>query len=300
MSCPSFPGCATPPEELPTIVGTAPTEDAYCLLELPKPWPAKIKKMEGLVQEIRATLKAHKAEDVSLLATPELPWESEIEGPRLVLLRWNGETTLCQELPAEPSALSAALLQPPQGEPKPLYLVCTHGSRDPCCGLLGVPVHQRLQEITERAVVQSSHLGGHRFAPVVAAFPEWKFYGHISPEDLAALDDDLANGRPHLRGYRGFGRLREELQAFEAALWARHGKPVTCVRRLSSDDHQWRVSAIVGDEALTLTAELEHFRYRGFKSCKDFRKDKISHLEIPVLKGLTTVHSEPAAERCVN
>lgn len=264
-------------------------EEAYCILELAKPWPAKIKKVEGLVQDLRHVLKSHKSEDVCLLATPQLPWSSEIEGPRLVLLRWTGETTLVQELPADTTALRSALSRPPQGEPKELYLVCTHGSRDPCCGLLGVPIYRRLAEVTKRQVIQSSHLGGHRFAPVVASFPEWRFYGHVEVDDLEELDRSLSSGIPYLKGYRGFGRVKSELQLFEAAAWQDHNCKITHLRKLEHQGSRLTVEVQAGSETVVYRGEVEYWSYRGYKDCKDFRKDKPSTLELPLLKKLETL-----------
>lgn len=293
MSCPSFPGCASPPVELPGIVGTAPVEEAYCILELAKPWPPKIKKVEGLVQDLRSVLKSHKSEEVCLLAAPQLPWTSEIERPRLVLLRWNGETTVVQELPADPNALRSALISPPEGTPRDIYLVCTHGSRDPCCGLLGVPVYKRLAEISKRQVIQTSHLGGHRFAPVVAAFPEWRFYGHVGLDQLEELDRALSERLPYLKGYRGFGRVKPELQLFEAAVWQERECKIESLRKLEQQGNRLTVEVQAGTECLIYRGEIEYWSYRGYKDCKDFRKDKQSTLELPLLKRLERLSSHP-------
>lgn len=231
-------------------------------------------------------LKSHRDEDVLLLATPELPWPSDIDGPRLLLLRWDGERALAQELPADPETLKAELAGEVRGVPRELFLVCTHGSRDPCCGLLGVPVHKRLAEISERSVIQSSHLGGHRFAPVIAAFPEWRFYGHVEMEQLEEFDQAMSHREPYLKGYRGSGRLEPELQLFEGALWQEHGAPVTEVDKLDQSDNILKVQARVGSENLIYQGEISYLSYRGYKSCKDFRKEKPSKLEIPILKNL--------------
>lgn len=286
MSCPSYPGCAQAPTELPSIVGTAPREEAYCVVELPKPWPAKVKKVEGLIQELRDALKARKGEEAKLLATPEIPWASEFEGPRALLFRWDGKQTLCLQLPANPKSVEEAMRQAPQGEPTPLYLVCTHGSRDPCCGLLGVPVYRKLAEISEREVLQVSHLGGHRFAPVLVAFPEWRFFGHLSLEQLESLDRDLTQNRPHLQGYRGQGRLKAEMQVVEAALWEQHGETLNTVTKIEGDKEHLLVEALVSGQPVLYEAELGVFKYEGYKSCKDFRKNKCSTLKLPYLKSL--------------
>ena len=46
-----------------------------------------------------------------------------------------------------------------------LVLVCTHGSRDRCCGTLGGAIYAKAHKQAPEKVWQASHLGGHRFAP---------------------------------------------------------------------------------------------------------------------------------------
>ncbi|CAN5643587.1 sucrase ferredoxin [soil metagenome] len=74
-------------------------------------------------------------------------------------------------------------------DPDPLYLVCTHGRHDPCCGQRGHPVVAGLGERRPEQVWQASHLGGCRFAPTVLVLPLGLMYGRVPP---SAVDDLVA------------------------------------------------------------------------------------------------------------
>ena len=287
MSCPSYPGCASVPIEAGSIVGSAPHEEAYLLVEFRKPWPSKIKKLEGVISELRSVLKKHKGEDVKMLATPRIPWLPLGEGPRALLVRWDGSLALCETLEASPEALRAALALAPSGKPFSCYMVCTHGSRDPCCGLLGVPIYRTLTEAGSRPVLQVSHLGGHRFAPVLGAFPEWKFYGHLTPELSLEMDKALSQGQVYLTGYRGNGRLNERLQVVEAKLWEEHGSELLSLKQVAGnkEEPQVEVSFRNGERQL-FHACFQRIEYEGYKSCKDFKNKEISKLKLPTLKSL--------------
>lgn len=290
MSCPSFPGCALSPIEADSIVGSAPNEDAYLVVETPKPWPAKVKKMEGLLNRLRSVLKKHAREDFKLLATPEIPWLEKSEQPHALLVRWNGQEALVETIEARPETLRSALESPPKGVPQDLYMVCTHGSRDPCCGLLGVPIFRKLVDISQRRVLQVSHLGGHRFAPVLVAFPEWRFFGHIKPEMCEELDSALDQGLAPKQGYRGHGRLPSHLQVVESELWSEHGTHLASVKQVSGDKRSGLVECRLQDGRVQHHRfELTNVEYMGYKSCKEFRKGKESRLKLPILASLSVV-----------
>jgi hypothetical protein len=91
-----------------------------------------------------------------------------------------------------PSAL-ASLPLPGPGEPlpgrvlaDPLLLVCTHGRRDRCCALDGRALARALAEAGEPDVWESSHLGGHRFAPTALVLPTGYLYGRLDVASAAA------------------------------------------------------------------------------------------------------------------
>ncbi len=67
---------------------------------------------------------------------------------------------------------------------EPHLLVCTNGRRDLCCAVRGRPVAQGASAARPGRVWETSHTGGHRFAPTAVLLP--------SGVTLARLDVDLA------------------------------------------------------------------------------------------------------------
>ena len=113
-------------------------------------------------------------------------------------------------------------------------LVCTHGTRDACCGRLGYPLYRELAALAaarprgEAApsvrVWRCSHLGGHRFAPTLLDLPNGRLFGRVSIEDARRILDggeDLAARVATV--YRGRTVLPEAAQVVERALWMRLG-----------------------------------------------------------------------------
>lgn len=115
---------------------------------------------------------------------------------------------------------------------RPTVLVCTNGARDACCAREGRPaaalLATRLAPVPRRFgrgsrgadVWESSHLGGHRFAPTAAVLPHGMLLGGLGaePEPLATAVADLLAGRPVLDGYRGRSTYPPAEQAAEAAV----------------------------------------------------------------------------------
>lgn len=99
-----------------------------------------------------------------------------------------------------------------------LVLVCTNGSRDRCCAKFGLPLYRALAERAPQLVWRSSHLGGHRFAPVVAWLPHGIFYGRIPTSATAVLLDDISNGKLSLPYFRGRATMPKAAQVAEALL----------------------------------------------------------------------------------
>ena len=107
-------------------------------------------------------------------------------------------------------------------------LVCTHGSRDVCCGKFGYPVYDLLRRRHAAPgrirVWRTSHLGGHRFAPTMIEYPEGRLWGHLEPwaaERLATRRGPVSDLRPFYRGWSGLGSPFE--QVAEREIFAREG-----------------------------------------------------------------------------
>jgi hypothetical protein len=112
--------------------------------------------------------------------------------------------------------MDALLAGHPRYEPfryhKPLFFVCTHGKRDRCCALHGLLLYYALDKIMGFDVWQTTHLGGHRFAPTLLSLPDGHVYGRLSPDDVPNL---LASQQArhvlldNLRGYSGYDTVTQ-------------------------------------------------------------------------------------------
>ena len=96
----------------------------------------------------------------------------------------------------------------------PLFLVCTNGKRDRCCAKFGRPVYEALQQSQGEAVWQSSHIGGHRYAPTLLFLPHGVNFGLFTPEEAQAAVDACLDGQIHdLARYRGRTYYAPHVQA---------------------------------------------------------------------------------------
>lgn len=101
----------------------------------------------------------------------------------------------------------------------PIVLVCAHGRRDACCARLGVPLYEALAaHLPSASLWQSSHLGGHRFAPNVVALPAGVQLGRVAVAEAAGVATSLLAGRIPLDHYRGRTLYPAPVQAAEVAL----------------------------------------------------------------------------------
>ena len=87
-----------------------------------------------------------------------------------------------------------------------LYTVCTNGRHDPCCAAYGAPVYQALADHAGAdRVWQTTHIGGHRMAATLIAFPAGIVYGHLDPHDVESLVMNHRAGFMLTHKYRGRG-----------------------------------------------------------------------------------------------
>ena len=107
-------------------------------------------------------------------------------------------------------------------------LVCTHGTRDVCCGKFGYPVYEALRYgyaagnpgvDPDLRVWRTSHIGGHRFAPTLIDFPEGRYWGHLEPEALERVvrrTGPVSELRQFYRGWPGVSAPFEQVAEREA------------------------------------------------------------------------------------
>lgn len=111
----------------------------------------------------------------------------------------------------------------------PTLLVCTNGRRDVCCAVRGRPVATAAAGLAPDRVWESTHTGGHRFAPTGVLLPWGLAYARLTEEGAAALLASSLDGHtdPRLLGpahERGRSALPGVAQCAESAVRARLGE----------------------------------------------------------------------------
>ena len=134
----------------------------------------------------------------------------------------------------------------------PLILVCTHGSRDRCCGVLGGATFAALHKIQPEWVWQVSHLGGHRFAPTLLSLPSGELYGRITAELAKPFMAAMEKGDSYDLAYlRGNTRYAPALQAVLAEL----GQAEAGLVSMDQEDQRTRLELKHAGTLITAVAE---------------------------------------------
>jgi hypothetical protein len=174
------------------LAGTAPTARAWVVLEQPGPWGPKALLSSHLDRAVGQALTDATADrPVTVVLVRQVGHHADdhaVVRPRQAWVAWTGARPwLRQTIVGDPAELLdldlAALAEgvEPTGfgtaDLERLLLVCTNARRDRCCALLGRPVATELAGRLPGRVWESSHLGGHRFAPSILSLPDGFVYG---------------------------------------------------------------------------------------------------------------------------
>jgi hypothetical protein len=206
------------------LAGTASTIRHWLLIEHPGPWGRDglldARMPDGLGKDLRA-LERRTGARVLLIRRPGRLPEHGGDPLRCVAVdtgdAWLGSVGLAGiedalELDPRDRAPFAA-------SPGPLFVVCTHGRRDPCCAERGRPLSQRLAASSPHLAWESTHVGGDRFAANLVAFPHGLYFGRVAPDEGPDIVQGYAEGRiARLDRYRGRSSDPFHVQAAERAL----------------------------------------------------------------------------------
>lgn len=194
------------------MLGTAVSSKVWFFLEYNQPWAAKATSDNNLPQPVQAWLA-----EQSGLVNGRLQF---IKQPRGERTGWaffvacfaetgsrvyrfdlaNYDALFALDLPAivaGESRYEAHLTTERQ------LLVCTNGKRDVCCALHGVALLRALAAVSAVSLWETTHLGGHRFAPTLLTLPDGVNYGRITPQDVPQLLAHLQNRTLWLEKLRG-------------------------------------------------------------------------------------------------
>jgi hypothetical protein len=236
--------------------GTAGSYRGYVAIDVPLPWPNDIAEHPTVAPVAGALASA----GVRVQGT--VPDPSDGEGSRMVtFLRPPGpfvayEAATWRLDPGDATAALAAIAASAtaggalDGGPATLVaegdaagrlvLVCTHGSRDACCGSLGTRLARSLPGLGPGVQVRrTSHTGGHRFAPTALLLPEGTAWAYLDMDTLVAIADRTLDPELAARTYRGCTGLEgPEVQAVDGAAlrevgwaWLDHRRSGTVVER---------------------------------------------------------------------
>ena len=207
-----------------SLAGTASTIRHWLLIEHPGPWGRDglldARLPEGLGRDLRA-LESRTGARVLLIRRPDRKAEY-------------GQGVFCCAVDTRDAWMGfqvldgideSALLDPRERgaffdrEGEPLFVVCTHGRRDPCCAERGRPLAEAAAAVGRDVAWESTHVGGDRFAGNVVAFPHGLYFGRVEPGEVADLMRAYDQGRiSPLHRYRGRSCDPFPVQAAEHAV----------------------------------------------------------------------------------
>jgi hypothetical protein len=138
-----------------------------------------------------------------------------------------------------------------------LFLICTNGKRDKCCSKFGIPLYQSMNaaytNTTANPVWQTTHIGGHRYSPTLAVFPQGLFYGQVTLTAAEKLMTLSEQNEIVLDFYRGRTCYTEVQQAADYYVRQQTG----C---LALDVFQFQQTTQVGDTWQVVFLEKENGR----------------------------------------
>lgn len=221
-------------------VGTAGSYHGYVVLEVPLPWPREITEHPALAPAAAAMKRCGLRLQGVVPPAGRAPDERHL----MAFLRAEGPfdryRSFAWSVPAEGVAdalagLAAAAVAgghdvargaPAAGPALPVgsgdevgrhVLVCTHGTRDTCCGAQGTRLATVLPGLGAGVHVwRTSHTGGHRFAPTAVLLPEGTAWAYLDLDTLVGISDrtlDLGEAARRFRGCTGLDQ--PEVQAVE-------------------------------------------------------------------------------------
>lgn len=193
------PGCAT----LARLsggdpVGSASVMSSWLLIEQPGPWPASAVEstLHDVIDDDR--MRALRAAGMRPLLIRRPSRHARVEGGPVTVFvghgepgrRWLERVTL-----PDRSALAELDLEAVtrglrgHGEPVdgPLFLVCTHGTKDVCCAVLGRPVALAMAKDHPHRTWEVSHVGGDRWAGNLLVVPDGYLHGQLGPTEAGLV-----------------------------------------------------------------------------------------------------------------
>lgn len=203
------------------LVGTASGSSRWLLIEHPGAWGSHV--VNDIIDS--DTRNALKNQGITPLAVrgashrmddgPLHLWLVDCVGMSAVT--WECESSDLRDADVRDVALSGSAPQPAKAWRDPLLLVCTNGKRDVCCAVTGRSIMSNLAATHAPYILESSHLGGHRFAGVTLLLPAGYMHRCQDSGHAAQILEQAHAGRLESVGVRGRCGLSPSKQCAELA-----------------------------------------------------------------------------------
>ena len=203
------------------MLGTAVEVDVWLLLEYKTAWKPKaledndlaLRTRDWLDRTLAAVAESGRKARAQFIRRPELDTDE-------TTLFIGEEGTLKRFRSLGYDELQGLELDSPRFEevPETHYFVCTNGQRDLCCARYGLPAYAELRALVGSRAWQTTHLGGHRFAPNVLVLSQGAIYGRVFPEKVADFVETIEAGALSTDHLRGRSAYSPEAQVAEALL----------------------------------------------------------------------------------
>ena len=206
------------------IRGTASWARAWLLIENHQPWPSHAVN-DALPADLRTRIAAagwnaqfvREFDDRSAVS-PFRVWFADAVKQSV----WLWQASTHDEQLSMIEALLAGAPEPAQVVTHPFLLVCTNGKRDACCAVAGREILSGLAHLTADGsapvALESTHLGGHRFAGVVVSLPHSYQYRCHDSEHAQRILDAARQGIVEKQGVRGHTATQAPEQVAELAV----------------------------------------------------------------------------------
>lgn len=210
------------------MFGTAPRVEVWLLIEYPGHWTKDAFKDSNIPEEVKSIINKYLDKTpnsrLQLIKKTEKSGEEiafyialcEESQPKLFELNLSGYEDLL-ELDIDSFLSEERLSEERFLRKDPLFLVCTNGEHDGCCGRFGMPVYLDIEAGKDGPHTwETTHLGGHRFAGTFVCLPHGLYYGRIREREAAEkIMEDYQCGQINLRSLRGRTCYDKDVQAAE-------------------------------------------------------------------------------------
>ena len=232
-------------------IGSAPRVDHWIVVEFPQPWPTAMFTENPLVKQIFPLIKKLVKRGVMVrpLAIAPDPDYSQPSCTRVIYYRRPARKfaeyakqeyvvpddqasplvmALLNDLLKQSSDLSQFADYQQDTQDLREILVCTHTQVDLACGRYGTPVYRHLRQTYGQPnqplrVWQSTHFGGHQFAPTLIDLPTGQLWGHLEMDVLPQLIHRTGDHHSMGRFYRGWTGVNRFEQIAEREAWMQAG-----------------------------------------------------------------------------